>query len=88
MRVILTICVAAFAMPAVAGERPPVTVNGMAVVAPAPGAAVQSFGSGAQIERPGQPAQAVAPFGSGVIVSQPGRPSVVCSPFGSGTICR
>ncbi|MPY75568.1 MAG: hypothetical protein GEU87_15050 [Alphaproteobacteria bacterium] len=88
MRSILFLYVAILAVPAIAGERPPVTVNGTAIVAPAPGAAVHRFGSGAQIERPGQPAQTVAPFGSGVIVSQPGRPSVVCSPFGSGTICR
>lgn len=88
MRLILALCIAIFMAPAVAGERPPVTVNGMAVVAPSPGAVVHRFGSGARIERRGQPAQTVAPFGSGVIVSEPGKPSVVCTPFGSGTVCR
>lgn len=88
LRLILALCIALFMAPAVAGERPPVTVNGMTVIPPAPGAAVHRFGSGAQIERPGRPAQTVAPFGSGVIVSEPGRPSVVCTPFGSGTLCR
>ncbi|MGH6618761.1 MAG: hypothetical protein ACREF6_04405, partial [Alphaproteobacteria bacterium] len=50
LRLILALCIAIFMAPAVAGERPPVTVNGMAVVAPSPGAAVHRFGSGAQIE--------------------------------------
>ena len=88
MRSILFLCIAILAAPAIAGERTPVTVNGMTVISPVPGAAVHGFGSGVRIERPGQPVRTVAPFGSGVIVSEPGRPSGICSPFGSGTICR
>ena len=88
MRAILMICMAVLATPVAAGDRQPLSVNGMAVMTPQPGATVHRFGSGALIERPGQPVQTVAPFGSSVIVSEPGRPSVVCSPFGSGTVCR